>query len=125
MLIALQITGSSGLLGYRVLATALEAGYMVRAAVRKTAQIDAIKAAPSMQPHLKNVESLIIEDILAEGAYDEALKGVAYVLHVASPSAFPVSKCRMSRNTTITNTVRPRSPKKTLFNQQSKGLLAS
>ena len=124
-LIFSQITGSSGLIGYRVLVTTLEAGYKVRAAVRKQDQVKAIKAAPSMQAHLADVEFLIIEDILAEGAYDEALKGVTYVLYVASPSAFPVSKGMMFYSSRSVNGIRPKSMKKTLFSQLSRAPLAS
>jgi hypothetical protein len=79
-----------------------------------------------MQAHQNDVEFLIIEDILAEGAYDNALKGVTYILLVASPSAFPVSRRRMFHSRRRTNGVtRPKSMKKTSFSQQSRGLLES
>ena len=35
----------------------------------------------------KNLEFAVVEDILADGAYDEALKDVTYVIHCASPLA--------------------------------------
>lgn len=81
----LQVTGVSGFLGFRILAFALEAGYRVRGVVRRQAQIDTIKAAPSAQPYLDNLEFVVIPDLLKEGAFDEALEGVTYILHCASP----------------------------------------
>jgi len=81
------VTGASGHLGFRVLVEALEAGYRVRAPVRRPEQIATIKAAPSIQSHLDNLEIVIVPDILAEGAYDEALVGVTGVIHCASPLA--------------------------------------
>jgi hypothetical protein len=36
-------------------------------------------------PYLKNLEIALVENILVDGAFDEALKNVKYVLHIASP----------------------------------------
>ena len=83
------LTGGSGHLGFRVLVTALEAGFSVRAAIRSSSKAKAILAAPSivaLSPG-KKLEFAIVEDILAVGAYDEALKGATYVIHCASPLA--------------------------------------
>lgn len=85
------VTGGSGHLGFRVIISALDAGYKVRAAVRSEFKADLIKAAPSVQAHLDKLTFVIVPDILADGAYDEAVKGVSYILHSASPIAFPVS----------------------------------
>lgn len=79
------ISGISGFLGFRVLATALEHGYRVRGAVRREAQIAEIKAVPILKPYLDNLEIVVVPDILADGAFDEAAKNVTYIVHVASP----------------------------------------
>jgi nucleoside-diphosphate-sugar epimerase len=71
--------------GFRVLATALAAGYRVRATVRKQDQIDTIKATKSIKPHVSNLEIVVVPDILKDGAFDAALKDVTYIIHVASP----------------------------------------
>lgn len=84
------VTGGSGHLGFRVLAFALSSGYRIRAAVRSQEKADQIKAAKSVQGHLDKLEFVIVPDILADGAYDEAVKGADFVLHVASPISFPV-----------------------------------
>lgn len=53
-------------------------------AVRSQKSVASIKAAPSVQPYLKDLEFAIVQDIVKEGAYDRALQNVVYVLHIAS-----------------------------------------
>jgi nucleoside-diphosphate-sugar epimerase len=79
------ITGASGHLGFKVLVTALEAGYKARVALRRLEQADKIKSAKSIQPHLDSVEFVEVPNITAEGAYDEAVEGVNLIIHCASP----------------------------------------
>lgn len=81
------MTGVSGHVGFRVLVTALAAGYRVRATVRKQEQIDTIKATKSIKPHVDNLEMVVVPDILKDGAFDAALKDVTYIIHLASPLA--------------------------------------
>ncbi|CAF9942997.1 MAG: hypothetical protein ALECFALPRED_010368 [Alectoria fallacina] len=85
------VTGATGHLGYRTVVLALEAGYSVRAAVRSQAKAETILAAPSIKalaPGSK-LDFVIVPDILADGAYDDAVKGVKGILHIASPLAYP------------------------------------
>lgn len=89
LLIKWQLTGATGFIGIRTLALLLEAGYKVRVAVRNaagTAKINAYKAAA---PYESQIEYIIVPDITVSGAYDDAVKGVKYVVHVASPFATP------------------------------------
>lgn len=65
--------------------SALEAGYKVRAVVRRVEADEQIKAAKSIQSHLSSLETVVVEDLLVEGAFDEAVKGMDGVIHVASP----------------------------------------
>ncbi|MCJ1316942.1 hypothetical protein MMC15_002263 [Xylographa vitiligo] len=87
----LLITGATGHIGFRVLVEALKAGYKVRAAIRSEDKAKEILATPSIQALApgNKLSFIVVPDILAEGAYDEALKGVTYVLHLASPLANP------------------------------------
>ena len=81
------ITGASGHLGFRTVIKALEAGYNVRAAVRSQSKADVILEAPSIKaiaPHGR-LHFVYTPDILANDAYDEAVKDVKYVIHTASP----------------------------------------
>ncbi|KAH8760166.1 hypothetical protein BGZ57DRAFT_994381 [Hyaloscypha finlandica] len=63
------ITGGSGLIGIKTIRFALEAGYSVRAA--------AINPGPRLT-------FVTVPDMLADGAYDEAVKGAKYIMHIAS-----------------------------------------
>jgi nucleoside-diphosphate-sugar epimerase len=79
------LTGATGYLGYVTLIELLRAGYKVRAAVRSQSKIAAVESAPSFKALKASVEWVIVPDMTADGAYDEAVKGVKYVIHVASP----------------------------------------
>lgn len=80
------ITGATGFVGFRTLIETLKAGYHVRAAVRNESGIQKIKAAPSTQPYFSQLEFALVPDFLKEDAYYEAIKGVDYVIHLASPT---------------------------------------
>ena len=80
------VTGATGFIGYRTLIETLKAGYHVRAAVRNQSGVDKIKAAASTQPYLSQLEFALVPDILKDDAYHEAVKGVDYVIHLASPT---------------------------------------
>jgi hypothetical protein len=84
-----QLTGATGFVGYKVLVHLVKAGYNVRAAVRNLAGFEKIKALKSTSPYQSELEHIIVPDITAPGAYDEAVKGVKFILHVASPFASP------------------------------------
>merc|ERR1712227_662185 len=80
------ITGATGLVGFGVLRAALEHGYKLRAAVRSEQKAEIIRSNPTMKGISEHQLSfVIVPDILAEGAFDEAVKGVKFILHVASP----------------------------------------
>lgn len=82
------ITGASGHIGFRTLIFALKAGYRVRAAVRSSLKADTILTNPTLKA-LNLPESALsfvtIADLTAPGAHDDAVKGVTYIIHVASP----------------------------------------
>ncbi|MCJ1248460.1 hypothetical protein MMC30_005678 [Trapelia coarctata] len=81
------ITGATGLIGIKSLHLALKAGYSVRAAVRSQAKAGAVLATPTVRAINpgSRLSFIIVPDILAENAYDEAVKGVKYIFHIASP----------------------------------------
>jgi len=81
------ITGGTGLIGIKVIQLALKAGYSVRAAVRSQAKADAVLATPTVKEISpgSRLTFAVVPDILADGAYDEAVEGVKYIIHVASP----------------------------------------
>jgi len=82
------ITGATGYLGFRVLVEALKAGYRARIAIRSVAKLKKLLNTPSikaLKPSSDQLSTVVVPDMAAPGAYDEAVKGVKYVIHVASP----------------------------------------
>jgi len=81
------ITGGTGLVGIKTIQLALKAGYSVRAAVRSEDKAKAVLATPTVKAINpgSRLTFVIVPDILADNAYDEAVKGVKYIIHLASP----------------------------------------
>ncbi|ORY77578.1 hypothetical protein BCR35DRAFT_353106 [Leucosporidium creatinivorum] len=80
------ITGATGFVGSEIALEALRQGFAIRLAVRKASQAEAFKAA---YPEFASRTSfVVVPDLQAESAYDEAVKGVDYVVHAASPATF-------------------------------------
>jgi len=81
------ITGVTGHVGFRTLIQALQAGYWVRAAVRSNTKAQTIISHPKIQalnPGLR-LTFTIVPDLACLSAYDEAVIGVRYIIHIASP----------------------------------------
>ncbi|KIW16563.1 hypothetical protein PV08_03751 [Exophiala spinifera] len=79
------LTGGTGHIGFRTLVEALSKGYHVRAAVRSESKTTQIRTAKSVQPFLEQLEFTIVPDITKPGAFDDAMRSVNYVVHLASP----------------------------------------
>ena len=82
------ITGATGHLGFKALLDALQAGYRIRAAVRSESKANTITSNPDFKALSIPEGQLtfaIVPDLQTPGAYDEAVKGVKYVIHIASP----------------------------------------
>jgi nucleoside-diphosphate-sugar epimerase len=78
------ITGVTGFLTQHVVPATLQAGYRVRGTIR-----DGSKSGALLERYPSNFETIVIEDI-ASSDLTEAMKGVTYVLHTASPYTFNV-----------------------------------
>lgn len=83
------LTGGTGHIGFRTLVTALEAGYHVRAAIRRESSIAEITSQASIQPFLQNLTFILVPDITVRNAFDLAVRDVTSILHIASPLAIP------------------------------------
>nr|OQO25590.1 hypothetical protein B0A51_08183 [Rachicladosporium sp. CCFEE 5018] len=81
----LLLTGGTGFVGFATLKYALQKGYHVRAAVRSQAKADAIHKNPVLASFADRLTTVVVPDILASNAYDEAVNGAKYIVHVASP----------------------------------------
>lgn len=83
------ITGATGHIGFRTLRYALDNGYTVKAAVRSEQKAETVRSNPALRAY-KNSSQLsfvIVPDLTVEGAYDTAVNGVKYIVHIASPLA--------------------------------------
>ncbi|KAL7809446.1 NAD(P)-binding protein [Trichoderma gracile] len=77
------ITGASGYIGTYLVGDILKAGHRVRVAVRSEEKAQFIK---ELYPSgLDKIESVIVPDMSQLSTYQEALKGVNYVFHLAGP----------------------------------------
>ncbi|KAL7277942.1 hypothetical protein ACG7TL_007890 [Trametes sanguinea] len=81
------VTGANGYIGLWTVFELLSRGYTVRGTVRSASKVDALESLISRkQPQAKDrFKGYVVEDISADGAFDEALKGADGVIHTASP----------------------------------------
>jgi nucleoside-diphosphate-sugar epimerase len=79
------ITGATGHIGFATLRHLLQSGYSARISSRKLSSAEALKSATSIKPYLDSISFIEIPDVLAAGAYDEAVKDVEFILHLAAP----------------------------------------
>ncbi|KAE8139174.1 hypothetical protein BDV38DRAFT_54569 [Aspergillus pseudotamarii] len=83
------ITGATGFIGSQVALHVLQAGYRARLTIRREEQADKLRRI--FADYEKQLEFVIVPDITVSGCFDEALQGVEYVLHLASPLPNPGS----------------------------------
>lgn len=85
------ISGATGYVGFRVLLTALEAGFAVRCVVRSQLKADEILANPTIKklPTPPSLSFAIVPDFTVPGAFDRCVEGLEHVIHVASPIPGP------------------------------------
>ncbi|OGM51356.1 reductase [Aspergillus bombycis] len=83
------ITGATGFIGSQVALRTLQAGHRVRLTIRREEQADKLRRI--FAEYEKQLEFVIVPDITVPGCFDEALQGVEYVLHLASPLPNPGS----------------------------------
>ncbi|KAB8222858.1 hypothetical protein BDV33DRAFT_228951 [Aspergillus novoparasiticus] len=83
------ITGATGFIGSQVALRVLQAGYRARLAIRREEQADKLRRI--FADYEKQLEFVVVPDITVSGCFDEALRGVDYVLHLASPLPKPGS----------------------------------
>lgn len=81
------ITGGTGHIGFRTVVVALQHGYDVHAAVRSQSKKQQILSAPSIKSLNpgSRLTFAIVPDLTVEEAYDDAVRGAAYIIHLASP----------------------------------------
>lgn len=85
------LTGATGLVSFRVLQELLRGSYDVRITVRSEGKAHAVISNPAIQKLQPGdrLQYFIVPDSAAQGAFDEAVQNVTYVIHAGSP--VPVS----------------------------------
>ena len=85
------VTGISGYVGQHVATELLNAGYRVRGTVRDEAKSASVLKNLGGFADTKNLE-FVKADLLNDKGWDDAVKGCAFVLHIASPFVLAVPK---------------------------------
>ncbi|VUC36530.1 unnamed protein product [Clonostachys rosea] len=81
------ITGASGFLGSHIAARLIDQGYRIRATFRSEAKSQLFRNVLGGN----NIETCIVPDITAPGAFMEAIVGADFVVHTASPFTFKIT----------------------------------
>ncbi|RXW15439.1 hypothetical protein EST38_g10412 [Candolleomyces aberdarensis] len=79
------VTGANGYIPIWVVRKLLEKGYNVRGTVRKAEKGEHLNKYFDSYVKRGRLELVVVEDITKEGAFDEAVKGVDAIEHMASP----------------------------------------
>ncbi|KAI9660479.1 MAG: hypothetical protein M1821_009829 [Bathelium mastoideum] len=82
------VTGVTGYIGSHVVDQCLKAGFRVRGTARDTRKAAWIKDIFDKEYGPGRFEEIVIKDMVAEGAFDEAVQGCVGVIHVASIMSF-------------------------------------
>ncbi|KAF4467513.1 dihydroflavonol 4-reductase [Fusarium albosuccineum] len=77
------VTGANGYIAGPVIEAFLKAGYAVRGTVRSKASGDTL--IKGLSQYSSDLEIVEVPDIVAPGAFDNAIKGVHAVAHLAAP----------------------------------------
>ncbi|KAK7472032.1 hypothetical protein VKT23_000143 [Stygiomarasmius scandens] len=80
------VTGASGFIAVQLVKSLLEKGYVVRGTVRSEGKGKFLKDL--FKSYGNKLETVVVADMSADGAFDEAVKDVDAVEHTASPFHF-------------------------------------
>ncbi|KFY52887.1 hypothetical protein V496_08092 [Pseudogymnoascus sp. VKM F-4515 (FW-2607)] len=82
------ITGVNGFIGSHIANNLLKLGYRVRGTVRSVDKAAWIKEAMTESHPSASFETILVPDVTAGGVWDEAVKGVQGIVHVAADMSF-------------------------------------
>lgn len=82
------VTGVNGFLASHIALNLLERGYKVRGTVRSQEKADWITEAIAKRYPDASFETALVPNISAPGAFNEAIRGVDGIAHVASDLSF-------------------------------------
>ncbi|KAI9285101.1 putative cinnamoyl-CoA reductase [Umbelopsis sp. AD052] len=100
------VTGVNGFIATHVAIQLLQAGYSVTGTVRSQAKADVLQEFIPTKYGSDKFNIIITEDMEKEGAFDEAVKDVDAIAHVASPTNFdPENPIRDVVNPAVNGTI--------------------
>ncbi|KAJ5736906.1 uncharacterized protein N7483_002031 [Penicillium malachiteum] len=82
------LTGATGFVGFHTLIDLLKSCYRVRAIIRSDTKIDEIrehKLVKALGLSPDTLSFVVVSDFVAPGAFDSAVQGVTYIIHIAAP----------------------------------------
>ncbi|KAH6843441.1 hypothetical protein B0I37DRAFT_393643 [Chaetomium sp. MPI-CAGE-AT-0009] len=98
------VTGANGYIAARTVEAFLKAGYSVRGTVRSLSSATEVKQA--LAEYAGKLEFVEVPDITIPGAFDNAVKGVSAVAHLASPVSFDFTDPEPVLHSAINGTIR-------------------
>ncbi|KAK3647046.1 hypothetical protein LTR56_008212 [Elasticomyces elasticus] len=78
-------TGATGHVGFATLRSLIDHGYTVRAVVRNDAKAELVRKQPTLKAKPGQLTFVTIADFTVPGSFESAVRGVTYIVHVASP----------------------------------------
>ncbi|KAK4970403.1 hypothetical protein LTR42_008572 [Elasticomyces elasticus] len=78
-------TGATGHVGFATLRSLIDHGYTVRAVVRNDAKAELVRKQPTLKAKPGQLTFVTIPDFTVPGSFESAVRGVTYIVHVASP----------------------------------------
>lgn len=100
------VTGANGYIAARTVEAFLKAGYSVRGTVRSKSSAKGLLEALPEHASAGTLEVAEVPDIVAEGAFDSAVKGVDYIAHLAAPVSLSFTDAQKVLNTATTSVTR-------------------
>lgn len=79
------LTGISGFIGQHCAVELIKAGYIVKGSIRNLAKSEQVRAVIGQQVAINNQLEFCELNLLDDKGWDEAMQGVDFVMHVASP----------------------------------------
>ncbi|KAJ4302531.1 hypothetical protein N0V88_002680 [Collariella sp. IMI 366227] len=98
------VTGANGYIAARTVEAFLNAGYSVRGTVRSLSSSSEVKGA--LTEYADKLEFVEVPDITLPGAFDDAVKGVNAIAHLASPVSFDFTDPEPVLRSAIDGTIR-------------------
>lgn len=81
------LTGATGHVGFATLRALINQGYTVRAVVRSDAKGDSVRNQSTLKTKPDQLSFVTVPDFTVPNAFDAAVHGAKYIVHVASPLA--------------------------------------